>query len=92
MPLEFWFRVIMCSRAYLSHKVKGPPSLLSFPPTSATVQKVSSLLADIAHDKPDFEGFTPEQVRHVLLASGYLRLEFVRAKMRMPDMGHGEVA
>lgn len=53
---------------------------------------VHSLLADIAHEKPDFNGFTPEQVRHVLLASGYLRLEFVRAKMRMPDMGHDEAA
>ncbi|AOH37571.2 ATP-binding protein [Luteimonas sp. JM171] len=50
---------------------------------------VHSLLADIARDNSDFKGFTQDQIRHVLLTSGYLRLEFVRARMRMPDI-HGE--
>lgn len=49
---------------------------------------VHSLLSDFAFGRSDFNGFTPEDVRQALLKSGYLRLEFVRAKLRMPDLAN----
>lgn len=54
-------------------------------PMATFTLTVHYLLADIAAVTPGFTAFTPEHVREALLASGYLRLEFVLAKMRMPD-------
>lgn len=55
-------------------------------PMATFTLTVHYLLADIAAQTPDFSGFTSEHIREALLASGYLRLEFVLAKMRMPDV------
>jgi hypothetical protein len=46
---------------------------------------VRHLLTEIAATAPNFRGFTPSQVLQAFVSSGYLRLEFVLAKMRMPD-------
>lgn len=47
---------------------------------------VHYLLSDIAGRRQEFKGFTKEDVRIALLGTGYLRLEFVRAKMKMPSV------
>lgn len=46
---------------------------------------VHYLLTEVAARQEVFKGFTAENVRQALLATGYLRLEFVRARMRVPD-------
>lgn len=61
-------------------------------PMATFTLAVHSLLADIAFRKQDFNGFTPDQVRHALLSCGYLRLAFVHARMRMPELGLDEIA
>jgi hypothetical protein len=52
-------------------------------PMATFTLTVRHLLANVA-SRPDFVQFTPEDVRQALLASGYLRLEYVRAKLVVP--------
>ena len=49
-------------------------------PMATFTLTVRHLLTNIAN-LPGFVNFTPEDVRQALLASGYLRLEYVRAKL-----------
>lgn len=46
---------------------------------------VHYLLSEVAARQEGFKALTAEQVRSALLATGYLRLEFVRARIRLPD-------
>lgn len=58
-------------------------------PMATFTLTVRHLLTEIAWKHEDFREFSREQVRDALLRSGYLRLEYVRAKMRLPDYGQG---
>lgn len=53
-------------------------------PMQTFTQAVRYLLANIAGRNAQFEGFTPQQVREALEATGYLRLEYVRANLVLP--------
>ena len=53
-------------------------------PMATFTLTVRHLLASVAASREDFARFTPEEVRQALLASGYLRLEWVRARMTLP--------
>lgn len=55
-------------------------------PMATFILVVHYLLSEVAARRPDFNGFTKEDIRAALLGTGYLRLEFVRAKMRMPSV------
>jgi hypothetical protein len=59
-------------------------------PMATLTLVVRYLLTEIAWQDPDFKGFTAAQVRCALRSSGYLRLEFVRAKMTMPPQAEDE--
>ncbi|MBS0456447.1 MAG: ATP-binding protein [Proteobacteria bacterium] len=50
-------------------------------PMATFTLTVRHLLASVAGIYPGFKGFTPADVQQALLASGYLRLEFVRCKL-----------
>ncbi|MGY4516236.1 AAA family ATPase [Lysobacter sp. HA18] len=67
----------------LRRKYKLPPTD-AWPMATFTLT-VRYLLADIAARTRDFRGFDDNQIRQALVASGYLRLEFVRAKLCLPD-------
>ena len=54
-------------------------------PMATFTLTVRHLLANVAASNPKFERFTPEDVRQALLASGYLRLEWVRSRMTLPQ-------
>lgn len=54
-------------------------------PMATFTLTVRHLLANVAASNPQFARFTPEDVRQALLASGYLRLEWVRARMALPS-------
>lgn len=56
----------------------------------ATFTLTVHALLDTAASTANFSDFTPKQVRHALLSSGYLRLEFVLAKMRIPEQFQAE--
>ncbi|KAG1439752.1 hypothetical protein G6F57_019277 [Rhizopus arrhizus] len=58
-------------------------------PMATFTLTVRHLLTEIAWKHEGFREFSREQVRDALLRSGYLRLEYVRAKMRLPDYGQG---
>ena len=53
-------------------------------PMATFTLTVRHLLATVACSRRDFTCFTLEDVRQALLASGYLRLEWVRARMAIP--------
>lgn len=53
-------------------------------PMATFTLTVRHLLASVAAIRPNFARFTPEDVRQALMASGYLRLEWVRARMMLP--------
>ena len=61
-------------------KVAGEPGLAD----GSVHLMVRHLLHDIAFRQKDFTGFTADQVATALQNCGYLRLEYVRARMRMP--------
>lgn len=53
-------------------------------PMATFTLTVRHLLAGVAALRPNFTRFTPEDVRQALEASGYVRLEWVRARMMLP--------
>lgn len=59
------------------------PESQAWPMATFTLM-VRHLLHDIAFRQKDFTGFTADQVATALQNCGYLRLEYVRARMRMP--------
>ncbi|WP_313413536.1 AAA family ATPase [Stenotrophomonas sp.] len=60
------------------------PESASWPMATFTLM-VRHLLHEIAFRQSEFNGFTPAQVATALQNCGYLRLEYVRARMRMPS-------
>lgn len=75
--------LIMESVAMLRKK-HGLPETEAWPMATFTLV-VHYLLSDIAALRPDFNGFTTDDVLRALTATGYVRLEFVRARMKMPS-------
>ncbi len=71
--------LILASVRALRDDYRLPPSD-GWPMATFTLT-VRHLLATIAVSDADFKGFKPEHVRQALMASGYLRLEYVRAKL-----------
>ena len=69
--------------AALRAEYRLPPSD-AWPMATFTLT-VRHLLANVAGARRDFARFTPEDVKQALLASGYLRLEWVRARMAVPQ-------
>jgi hypothetical protein len=53
-------------------------------PMATFILTIRYLLASVAAVRQDFERFTFEDVKQALLASGYLRLEWVRARLALP--------
>lgn len=53
-------------------------------PMATFTLTVRHLLASVAATREGFARFSPEDVKQALLASGYLRLEWVRARMTLP--------
>jgi len=53
-------------------------------PMATFTLTVRHLLHDIAYRREEFSGFTADDVAQALEACSYLRLEFVRARIRMP--------
>jgi len=53
-------------------------------PMQTFTHTVRYLLTNIAGRDPNFEQFTKEHVREALVATGYLRLEYVRANLILP--------
>jgi hypothetical protein len=53
-------------------------------PMATFTLTVRHLLANVAATRDGFARFTHEDVKQALLASGYLRLEWVRARMTLP--------
>lgn len=51
---------------------------------------VHYLLSEVAAREPSFKGFTAAQVKNALLTTGYLRLEFVRARLPLPESLRGQ--
>ena len=51
---------------------------------------VHYLLSEVAAREPAFKGFTAAQVKNALLTTGYLRLEFVRARLPFPESLRGQ--
>lgn len=68
--------------AALRTEYRLPPSD-AWPMATFTLT-VRHLLATVAASRREFTGFTPDDVKQALLASGYLRLEWVRARMTIP--------
>ena len=54
-------------------------------PMATFTLTVRHLLATVAASRKDFTGFTADDVRQALAASGYARLEWVRAQMAVPQ-------
>jgi hypothetical protein len=68
--------------AALREEYRLPPSD-GWPMATFTLT-VRHLLANIARQRKDFTRFTPSDIKQALLASGYLRLEYVRARLVSP--------
>lgn len=75
---------LICETAKKLRQEYKLPTTDAWPMATFTLL-VHYLLSDIAARRPDFNGFTEEDIKTALLGTGYLRLEFVRAKMRMPS-------
>ncbi len=68
--------------AAVREEYRLPPSD-SWPMATFTLT-VRHLLANVAGQRKDFTRFRPEDIKQALLASGYLRLEYVRARLVSP--------
>lgn len=66
------------------------PASEAWPMATFTLTVRNLLLT--AHRDPHFAGFNDAQIDEAILNSGYLRLEYVRAKMRMPDQIAQQIA
>lgn len=75
---------VIVSEMHALRKAYQLPESQAWPMATFTLV-VHYLLSEIAARHDDFKGFTAEHIRKALLATGYLRLEFVRARMRVPD-------
>lgn len=75
---------LICETAKKLRQEYKLPTTDAWPMATFTLL-VHYLLSDIAARRADFNGFTEEDIKTALLGTGYLRLEFVRAKMRMPS-------
>lgn len=73
---------VMARVAVLRTRYRLPASE-AWPMATFTLTVRNLLLC--AYRDPNFAGFSNEQIDEAILNSGYLRLEYVRAKMRMPD-------
>ncbi|WP_349811994.1 hypothetical protein ABQ179_010290 [Xanthomonas dyei] len=62
------------------------PESKAWPMATFTLM-VRQLLCEIAFRQENFNGFTADQIAMALQNCGYLRLEYVRARMRMPPGG-----
>jgi len=62
------------------------PESKAWPMATFTLM-VRQLLCEIAFRQENFNGFTADQIATALQNCGYLRLEYVRARMRMPPGG-----
>ncbi|WP_448481323.1 ATP-binding protein [Pseudoxanthomonas mexicana] len=67
------------------------PESQAWPMATFTLVVHHLLTSEVARQE-NFKGFCAEDIRHALLATGYLRLEFVRARMRVPDNLRSQLA
>lgn len=75
---------LLCDSVKELRKEHRLPESEAWPMATFTLV-VHHLLSEIAARNPEFNGFTTEDVRQALLYSGYLRLEYVRARMYLPE-------
>ena len=67
------------------------PESQAWPMATFTLVVHHLLTSEVARQE-NFKGFCAEDIRQALLATGYLRLEFVRARMRVPDNLRSQLA